>query len=193
MLQKLLGSQARAEILKKLFTSEKRTMHLREFSRQAKLSAPVLQRELRQLTTLGIVIKQKDGNRVNYQANTDSLLYPVLCDLVLKTDGPVGFIQAALEDISAEFVFIFGSIAKGTANVNSDIDLFIIGDCGLLEVSRRVSGAACEFRQEINPFVITRDEFISRIQNHDHFLVEIRMSPKIFLKGDPDEFTRMAK
>ena len=48
MLQKLLGSQARVEILKNLFTLERKTVHLRELSRLSQLSAPVLLRELRQ-------------------------------------------------------------------------------------------------------------------------------------------------
>ena len=193
MLQKLLGSQARAEILKNLFTLERNTVHLRELSRLSQLSAPVLLRELRQLSKLGLVVSQKDGNRVNFSANTESPLYTLLCDLVAKTEGAIGVLRTAFADIPADYVFIFGSMAKGTANADSDIDLFVIGDCGLREVIRRIHAVAGVVRQEINPYVITHNDFLTRIQKHDHFLGEIRQTQKIFLKGDANEFARLAE
>ena len=52
MLQKLLGSQARAEILKKLFNKENQCFYLREFSRLTNISAPLLSRELRNLAPM---------------------------------------------------------------------------------------------------------------------------------------------
>lgn len=50
-----------------------------------------------------------------------------------------------------------------------------------------------EISQEINPYVITQDEFLKRVNNNDHFLTEIVNKPKIFLKGSSDEFARVAK
>ena len=193
MLEKLLGSQARAEILKNLFTPERRTVYLRELSRLSHLSAPVLQRELRQLTKLGLVVTQKDGNRVNFAANAESSLFSLLCDLVSKTEGPALVLKAALADIAADYVFIFGSLANGTANANSDIDLFVLGSCGLREVTRHLHSVVQKISREINPYVITREDYLSRLQQHDHFLAEINLTQKIFLKGDADEFARLAK
>ena len=193
MLQKLLGSQARAEILKNLFTQEHKSIHLRELSRLSGLSAPVLQRELRQLEALGIVTIQKDGNRVKFSANDDNLLYPLLCELVLKTEGPAGILKDAFADSPAIFVFIFGSTANGTAHAGSDIDLFVIGDCGLRDVTKRIHAAAGKIGQEINPYVISQNDFKERIHKQDHFLSEIILTPKIFLKGDADEFARLAE
>lgn len=193
MLQKLLGSQARAEILKNLFTQEHKSIHLRELSRLSGLSAPVLQRELRQLEALGIVTIQKDGNRVKFSANDDNLLYPLLCELVLKTEGPAGILKDAFADSPAIFVFIFGSTANGTAHAGSDIDLFVIGDCGLRDVTKRIHAAAGKIGQEINPYVISQKDFTERLHKQDHFLNEIISTPKIFLKGDADEFARLAE
>ena len=193
MLRELLGSQGRAEILKHLFTSECKTIHLRELARLSELSAPVLQRELRQLASLRLVNAQKDGNRVNYSANKDNPLFSLLCELVLKTEGAVGVLREVFTNSSAEIIFIFGSTAKGTAGPNSDIDLFIIGDCGLREVTRRIHEVSGRIGQEINPYVITRVDFKDRLKKHDHFLSDVYASPKIFLKGDENEFARLAE
>ena len=193
MLQQILGSHARAEILKMLFTQDHKTIHLREFSRKAALSAPVLQRELRQMARLGLISAEKDGNRVNFSANTSHPLYPVLCDLVLKTEGAVGLLKKAFADCSADFVFIFGSVAKKTAGKGSDIDLFVIGDCGLREITGRIHQTAAQIGQEVNPYVISREDFLNRLHGNDHFLREIVGTPKIFLKGSENEFVAMAK
>ena len=192
MLQKLLGSQGRAEILKNLFTSEHKILHLRQLARLSGLSAPVLLRELNQLLTLKLVVAQRDGNRVNYSANVNSPLFSVLCELVLKTEGAAGILKEAFADSSASLVFIFGSYAKGTADADSDIDLFVIGDCGLRNVTKHIHAVAGKIGQEVNPYVITQNDFRTRLQNHDHFLMEICQSPKIFLKGDADEFAKLA-
>ena len=193
MLQKLLGSQARAEILKNLFTPEQKCIHLRELSRLSNLSAPVLQRELHQLALMGLVIAEKDGNRVNFSANRNNPIYQPLCELVAKTDGIEGILRKAFADISADYVFIFGSVAKKTAKANSDIDLFVIGDCGMREVTRHIHAIAESISQEINPYVITLTDYVTRIQKNDHFLKEIRESQKVFLKGDANEFARLAE
>ena len=193
MLKQLLGSQGRAEILKNLFTSKCKSIHLRELARLSGVSAPVLQRELRQLVTLRLVNVQRDGNRVNYSANTENALFPLLCELVLRTDGAVGVLRDAFAGSQAEIVFIFGSTANGTANADSDIDLFVIGDCGLREVTRHIHIVADRISQVVNPYVISLKDYQSRLQRHDHFLEEIRLSPKIFLKGDANEFARLAE
>lgn len=191
MLQKIIGSHARAEILKSLFTDKHPSFHLRELARHAQLSAPVLQRELRQLTALGLVVPVKDGNRLNFTAAQDHPLFYVLCDLVSKTDGIEGALKTALDNEAIECAFIFGSIAKGTATAQSDIDVFIIGNLGLRDVTRMTHSAVEQIGREINPYVITKDDFIKRRNQHDHFISEVLNTPKIFLKGSADELNAM--
>ena len=81
ILQRIIGSQSRAEILRLLFTPDAPTFYLRKLAREAGLSAPVIHRELQSLLELELVRQNSDGNRVNFSANTGHLLYPVLCEL----------------------------------------------------------------------------------------------------------------
>ena len=193
MLQKFLGSQARAEILKKLFNGDELSFYLREFARNTGFSAPLLSRELRNLESMGLISITEDGNRITFTANKTHALYPVLCELVAKSCGPLELLRKTLADSSADLIFVFGSQAKGTANTQSDIDIFVIGDCGLREITKRLQQCSNEITQEINPYVISKAEFQKRLKNNDHFLNEIVNTPKIFLKGGVDEFAAMAK
>lgn len=193
MLQRLLGSRTRAEILKKLFTGDERSFYLREFARITGISAPLLSHELRNLALMGLVLIAEDGNRINFTANKTHALYPVLCDLVNKCCGPIELLRKTFANSSADLIFVFGSQAKGTANPQSDIDIFVIGDCGLREITKHLQQISNEITQEINPYVISKTEFQKRLKNNDHFLKEIVDTHKIFLKGGQDEFAAMAK
>ena len=46
---------------------------------------------------------------------------------------------------------------------------------------------------EINPYVITREEFRRRFAAGDHFIREVAAGPKAFLKGGADELGAMDK
>ena len=113
MLQKLLGSQARAEILKKLFTGDGRCFYLREFSRVTGISAPLLSRELRNLAAMGLILITEDGNRINFTANKEHILYSVLCELIDKSCGPIELLRKIFTESSADLIFVFGTKRSG--------------------------------------------------------------------------------
>jgi DNA-binding HxlR family transcriptional regulator len=191
MLSKLLGSQSRAAILKILFTPDHSSYHLRELARRANLSAPVLQREVKNLVRLGLLHKTKDGSRMYYQANEASLLYSTLCELVNKTDDFTERLRPLFSGERIACSFIFGSHATNSATSQSDIDLFIIGSIGLREIINRIHESFPELNREINPYVISCSEFITRYNEHDHFISQVMKSNKIFLKGDDNELRNM--
>ena len=81
-LEQIIGSRSRTEILKRLFAPGVPSLYLRRLAREAGLSAPVIHRELQKLLELELVRQNSDGNRVNFSANPEHPLYPVLCELV---------------------------------------------------------------------------------------------------------------
>ena len=86
MLEKIIGSQSRADIFSQLFTKGAPAFYLRKLAREAGFSAPVIHRELRNLLELDLVRQNTDGNRINFSANRAHPLFPVICELVEKTD-----------------------------------------------------------------------------------------------------------
>ena len=78
---KLFGSISRAKILSLLLTHAERPFYQREIMYETGLSLQPVQRELINLTTLGIIRRQITDNRVYYQVNTSSSLFKPLQEI----------------------------------------------------------------------------------------------------------------
>lgn len=192
VLDTLLGSKGKVALLTTLLNGKQRRVHIRELARNSGLSAPSLMREAKSLVKIGLLQEERDGNRLDYLANVDSPLYAPLSELIEKTAGPENALRESFADSDNDFVFIYGSRAKGSERADSDYDVFVIGREGLRKVSARAGEVAAKVGVEVNPYVITPDEFRRRVSGGDHFLGEVMASPKIFLKGDEHELARLA-
>jgi predicted nucleotidyltransferase/DNA-binding HxlR family transcriptional regulator len=189
----VVSSRVKAAILRLLFGSRPTELHLRELVRQSGLSLGTVQQELRRLTRIGIVVARKDGNRVYYRANPGHPLHPELRSLVLKTDGLAGVLEGALEDKQVLSAFVFGSVARGEAGAESDVDLMVIGAIGLRRLTQLLSGVAEKVGREINPHILTSEEFKLRKRRGDHFLSTVLASTKLFVKGNANDLEAMVR
>ena len=189
----IVSSRVKAELLRLLFGLALPELHLRELVRQSGLSLSTVQQELRRLTRVGLVIARKDGNRVYYRANPDHPAFRDLCSLVLKTDGLVGVLQPALQTPDASVAFVFGSIARGETGAASDVDLMVIGSLGLRRLTSLLSGMTDRLAREINPHVLSPEEFVERKKKRDHFVTSVLNSPKLFVKGTEHELATMGQ
>jgi predicted nucleotidyltransferase len=192
-LESIVTSRTRAGVFTILFGLGQKELHNREIARRSKHSEAALRQELTKLTDLDLVRLRKDGNRVYYSANRSHPLYHEIHSIVLKTTGLVDVLAEALADLRVETAFVFGSIAEGEATSDSDVDILIIGSIGLMEVSRLLSGVSERLEREINPIVISREEYVGRLGTDDHFANKVIKGARLFIKGDPDEFEAMGE
>lgn len=192
-LGQLFSSSVKAEIVRVLFIPGAVPVHLRALARQTKCSFSSVQRELKKLSDLGIVLETRDGNRTYATANSCHPFFSELMSMVRKSNGIAELLSESLCDPQVAVAFIFGSIASETEDLQSDLDVMVIGDIGLREIVKRLSGLAERIAREINPYVIPAAEFEKRLSNGDHFLSTVMRQPKKFLIGDEVELTRLAK
>jgi len=136
ILAELVSSRVRAEIFRILFGTDIQEYHLREIQRRSKLAIGTVQQEIMKLERLELILKQQDGNRTYYKANTAHPLYREIHNLVLKTIGLTEILRISLSIDAIKFAFVFGSFASGTEKSDSDIDVFIIGDIALRTLSK---------------------------------------------------------
>jgi predicted nucleotidyltransferase len=188
----LLSSNVKAEVFRLLFGLHGEPLHLREMERRSGLAVATVQQELGRLTRIGLVEARPDGNRTYYAARQDHPLFAEIRGLVLKTTGLADVLRRALEkEERVTLAFIFGSIAQAREQAHSDIDLLIVGDTGLRQVTKLLSGVADKVGREINPKVFTPQEFRRRKRTDDHFLNRVLTEPRIFVIGDEHELGTM--
>ncbi|MBI5547630.1 MAG: toxin-antitoxin system toxin subunit [Deltaproteobacteria bacterium] len=187
LLTALLASRVKAELLRLLFDVEGRELHLRELARRANLSEATLRQELKRLTGLYRVERRQDGNRTYYRANRQHPLYPELRGLVLKTTGLADVLREALGVEGIGVAFVFGSLASGAEQPESDVDLMVIGTLTLRQLASRLSGISERLGRELNPYALTPQEYAARRLDGEHFLTSVLAAPKLFVIGDEDE------
>lgn len=188
----LLSSNVKAEVFRLLFGLHGEPLHLREMERRSGLAVATVQQELGRLTRIGLVEARPDGNRTYYAAREDHPLFAEIRGLVLKTTGLADVLCRALEkEERITLAFIFGSIAQAREQAHSDIDLLIVGEIGLRQVTKLLGGVADKVGREINPKVFTPQEFRRRKRTDDHFLNHVLAEPRIFVIGDEHELGTM--
>jgi predicted nucleotidyltransferase len=191
ILADILSSRVRAEYFKIFFGIHSNEFHLREIERISGFAIGTVRQEAKKLERLELITKRVDGNRTYYKANRNHPLFIALHNLVLQTSGLVDVFKESLNDERIMFAFIFGSLAKGTENTESDIDLFIIGNLGLRDVSKLIKKPANFFKREINPHVMNSTEFKKRIIEKEHFVSNVMNSPKLMIIGNENDLTNL--
>jgi predicted nucleotidyltransferase len=148
---------------------------------------------MERLLKVGLVTSRRDGNRLYYQANRSSPVYPELRTLVLKTTGLANVLSIALPHPDVELAFVFGSLAREDARPESDVDLMVLGTVGLRTVTKLLTGVSETLGREINPHVLTTKEFVQRQRAQDHFISSVLTSPRLFIIGSENELAKLGK
>jgi DNA-binding transcriptional ArsR family regulator len=191
-LAQILSSNVKAEIFRLLFGLEGKPLHVRELERRSGLAVGTVRQELHRLSKVGLIESRTDGNRRYYTAREDHPLYPEIRGLVLKTNGLADVLRRALEkEKRIKVAFIFGSLAQAREQAHSDVDLLVVGDLGLRDVTNLLDGAAEKVGREINPKVFTPQEFPRRKQAENPFLLRVLAEPRIFVIGDDHELGKL--
>ena len=192
ILSDILSSKVRAEVFRLLFGLNHKALHVREIERRSGFAIGTIQTELKKLYKLNLVLKNRDGNRLYYRANQQHPIYSEIHALVVKTVGLLEVLKDALAGEPAICsAFIFGSIADGSDKAESDIDLMVVGEIGLRSVSRLLQGLSETVGREINPFILTPNEFIKRKSEIEPFISKVLASPKLFVIGDENDLKTM--
>lgn len=192
VLPEILSSKVRAEIFRLLFGLMNNELHVREIERRSGFAIGTIQTEMKKLHKLDLVIKRRDGNRLYYSANKGHLIFPEIQALVVKTVGLLDVLKEALAgEKTIDVALVFGSLAGGSEKSGSDIDLMVIGDIGLRALTRLLQGLTEKLGREINPYILTPQEFRTRKTENEHFLTQVLKGSKLFVIGDENDLKTM--
>jgi predicted nucleotidyltransferase len=189
----LFASGTLARLLTALATGPETAFYQKELADLAGTGLYAVQRELARLEKAGLVVRTPRGNRVYYKANRGHPAFEDLKRVILKTVGLGEALRAALAPLSGRVrvVFIYGSFARGEETAGSDIDLLLVGDLSLREVSAVLGPVGRDLGREFNPAVYPPKEFKTKIEGGHHFITEVLKGEKIFLIGDEHALERL--
>ncbi len=175
--------KTRQGILAALLGQPEKTWYVSELARRMGVPSSSLQRELQDLTTVGILKNHRQGRMAYYQANTDSPVFAELRCLILKTAGLVDVLAEALKPLVAKLrlVFVYGSIASGNEKSDSDIDLMVVGKVAPAELALPLRRARELLGRDINPTVYTPAEFDKKRNSKDTFLSQVLAKPRLLV------------
>lgn len=181
----LFPNQYRRKVLAWLLMRPRDWVHLRELARLTGASAGTLKKELDVLVAAGLLAVRKVGNQSQFCANTQHPVYPELSGLIHKTTGLHDVLAIPLRPLASqvEVAFVFGSVANGTESTLSDVDVMVIGSASFGQVINALYDAQATLGREINPKVMTSEEWQAKQREGNTFVTELLKKPKLFLVG----------
>lgn len=184
-----LFTTTQQRLLGLLYGHPERSYYTNEIARWAQVGKGSLTRELARLQGAGIINVKPVGNQTHYQANPNCPIYNELVAIVRKTFGITDHLRAELAPFSSrlQWAFIYGSIAKDSAHISSDIDLMLIGDgLSYSEVMERMILLEARLGRTINPTLYTIADWQAKLDAGNSFVQRVSQQPKIHIMGsDP--------
>ncbi len=193
-LSDLLFTDYRRRVLGLLLLHPERQSHVREIARLTGTTAGTLHKELSRLAQAGILRRTEQGKQVYYAANRDCPIFEELASILRKTSGLADVLREALAPVAEKLrvALVFGSVAKGTEQAGSDVDVLVVGDVGFADVVRLLHPAQPALGRETNPKVYGADEWRAKLRAGDPFARDVLAKPKIFLIGNDHDLAESA-
>lgn len=190
----LLFPAQRQQVLAALLLQPGSSLHLRELARLTGSHAGTLTRELAKLAQAGLLLRSNQGNQARYSANVQHPLFAELAAMFRKTHGVVATLRMALAPLLPQIglACVYGSVASGTAQQHSDIDVLLVGTPDFMAVVQALYPLHAQLGREINPVVWAPQELAARAQAGDIFVRELLRKPKLWIQGNDHELEQLA-
>ncbi len=185
MLRHLFVSKVRIKLLETFFSCPDKLYYGRQLSRKINEQINAVRRELDNLRRLGLLKSEKRANRIYFYLDQDFVHYEALLLLFLKT---VGLGEAIIKNQprlgKIKWVFFSKSFAQGKPRQDEAIDVFVVGEVILPELSALISQEERNKKREINYSVMDEAEFRFRYSGKDPFLTNLLMAPRLTVLGN---------
>lgn len=151
----LLRSRAQGDICAWIMLHPDEAFSLRQIADAVGVSSPTVMREVDRLEDAGLIKVSRAGNQRLVQADTTTIAYRPLAELLAVTFGPLPILRDSLSELSGiERAFIYGSWAARYAEqpgaVPGDIDVLVVGDPDRQQLAEVADGAQRVLHREVN-------------------------------------------
>lgn len=127
MLESIITSKTRINLLVKFFVNITNKGHLNSLANEFGESTNSVRKELNNLSKAGFLLKKESNNKVIYSANIKHPLFDVLQSIVRKHLGIEAIVNKVLDNIgSISYIELLGDYAQGIDS--GVIDILIVGE-----------------------------------------------------------------
>lgn len=190
-----LFGKVRRRLLSIFMLNPDKSFFMLELIRLLNSGRGAVQRELALLVEIGIIYRKPDGKHVYYSTNKQNLIYTELRSIISKTTGLVDLLKGDLEHYSKQIgvAFIYGKYAEGLAELDSPVDLVVIGKISRETIAFCTKDFINETSRKLNLVVLNSTEWKNKIKIADKTICTISTDEdKIFLFGDKLELFRLS-
>jgi predicted nucleotidyltransferase len=134
-----------------------------------------------------LVRREADGSRIMYSRNGTNPQWRAI-DSLVGAYAPGLVLRDVLQDVPGiEAAFIFGSLARGDARPDSDIDLLVYGDSiSDGDIGGALLDAALVLDRQVDTKLYDREHFLRDAAPGASFLPRALAGPKHWLLGSLD-------
>jgi predicted nucleotidyltransferase len=158
-----------------------RSFTLQELLRLADSGRGSAQKQVDRLVEAGVLREEaRRGRQRSIRANTEFSLYPELLGIARKSFAVVEPLKAALTPFADHITsaFVFGSVAKSTDSGRSDIDLIVVGDAPLLDLSEALREAEQGLLRPVNFSLYEPEEWAALVES-DPIMAQVVKGPTL--------------
>lgn len=175
-------SKITIKVLDYYFLNPNSSHYVNELAHILKIDPKNLHRKLIEFEKEGLFLSQFRGKQRYFFLNKKYALLPQYQEIFMKTLGIGHKLRKAVNsDPKIKKAYIFGSYTESPMDAESDIDLFVIGNQGAVDLQKKVYTIEKETGREINIISMDADGF-ERKQKKDIFVKGILRGKIIDLK-----------
>jgi predicted transcriptional regulator len=187
-------NQTTLKILGLFRNDYRRSLHLRQISRETRVDVKAVQLQLKRLERMNILSSVRKGRNKEYSVNLRNSVakyYLILAETYasityLAKNFLVKTIITEIGDGLEGTAILFGSFAKGESNKESDVDLFVIrGKKPGVSLNNALGEVGDRVGREISAKYGTRGQFLKGLEEGDPLVREV-VSNHILLRGLDD-------
>ncbi|MDP2416162.1 MAG: nucleotidyltransferase domain-containing protein [Hydrogenophaga sp.] len=179
----IFGSVVRFRALRALFAEPGRGFGQRELAAEAGIDPGGVAKLLKRWVASGLVTRRQQDGLPRYHASADPALAPLVA-LMQQDSALVSTLKDALAPVPGVAVaLVFGSVARGEAGADSDVDVLVLGSASELKVNAALKPAGRMLGRAVHATASTIEAFMEQVRAGEGFAQDIVQGPRIALLG----------
>lgn len=158
MLESLITSKTRVNLLLKFFMNPSTQGYLRELAAEFGESSNAVRLELNRLTDAKVLQSKADGRTIQYSANTSHPFFEELSSVVRKMVGLDQIIEKVVSELGGlDRAFLAGDYASGRDS--GLIDLVLVGEIDRSRLEPLIARTETLIQRKIRTLVVSEGEY----------------------------------